>query len=660
MSLPIQDYGLIGDLHTAALVGRDGSIDWLCLPRFDSEACFAGLLGEDRHGHWRIAPADGNSRVRRRYRPDTLVLETEFTVDSGSARLIDCMPPRDCDPVLVRMIEGISGTVDLRMTLGAAFEYGSAEPQVLRHAGAHRIVAGSETLWLFGPAHVRRVGGIAAAELTVSAGDQVPFAVVWRSSRDHPPEPPLVPALIGQTERWWRSWVAGLAYEGEWREAVIRSLITVKALTYAPTGGVVAAPTTSLPQQASGLRNWDYRYCWLRDAAATIPVLLSSGAIGEAVGLLDWMSHAVAGPLRGVQELYGVAGERRLPEIELEWLPGYDGARPVRIGNAATATSALDVFGEVLTARLAVRMAGLNGSHEPWDADEVLGHLESTWRQPDAGIWEVRGPARQFVHSKAMVWAAADAAVKMIERFGDPGPADRWRRLRAEVRADVLDRGYDTGAATFVQAYEKPGADASLLRLGLLGFLPPGDERLRGTVSRAARELDRGGVLLRYEEDPGDSVDGMPPGDGGYLPATFWLAQCTAAMGRASDARQVFTGLLELRNDVGLLSEEYDPLRRRLAGNYPLTASHVALAGTAMALDAPSCRTQRCRLPEAARAPRGPGRRPGTARPRAPRGPGRCSRGLARNGAPSGELASAAGSERPDDEDVYGDHDDRP
>ncbi len=586
MSLPIQDYGLIGDLHTAALVGRDGSIDWLCLPRFDSEACFAGLLGDDRHGHWRIAPADGNSRIRRRYRPDTLVLETEFTVDSGRARLIDCMPPRDGDPVLVRMIEGISGTVDLRMTLGASFEYGSAEPRVHRHAGAHRIVAGSETLWLFGPAHVRRVRGLAAAELTVSQGDKVPFAVVWRSSRDDPPDPPLVPALIDHTERWWRSWAAGLTYEGEWREAVVRSLITVKALTYAPTGGVVAAPTTSLPQQASGARNWDYRYCWLRDAAATIRVLLRSGALGEAVGLLDWMSHAAAGPPRGVQELYGVAGERRLPEIELGWLPGYEGARPVRIGNAATAAPSLDAFGEVLTARLAVRMAGLNGSHDPWDADEVLGHLESMWRQPDAGIWEVRGPARQFVHSKAMVWAAADAAVKMIERFGDPGSADRWRGLRAEVKADVLDRGYDTGAATFVQAYETPGADASLLRLGLLGFLPPGDERLRNTASGLAHKLDRGGVLLRYEQDPGDSMDGMPPGDGGYLPATFWLAQCAAAMGRGAEAREVFTRLLDLRNDVGLLSEEYDPLRRRLAGNYPLTASHVALAETAAALDA--------------------------------------------------------------------------
>jgi GH15 family glucan-1,4-alpha-glucosidase len=590
MSLPIQDYGLIGDLHTAALVGRDGSIDWLCLPRFDSEACFAGLLGEDRHGHWRIAPPGGASRVERRYRPDTLVLETEFTVGSGTARVVDCMPPRESDPVLVRMIEGVSGTVDLRMSLAAAFEYGSAEPRVHREAGAHRIVAGSETLWLFGPAHVRRARGTATAELTVSQGDKVPFAVVWRSSRDDPPEPPLVPALLDQTERWWRDWVAGLSYEGEWREAVIRSLITVKALTYAPTGGLVAAPTTSLPQQASGSRNWDYRYCWLRDAAAAIRVLLRAGALGEAVGLLDWMSHAVAGEPSCVQELYGLAGERRLPEIELEWLPGYEGAQPVRIGNAAAAMPPSDVFAEVLAARLAIRMAGLNGSHDPWDADELLAHLEATWRQPDAGIWEVRGPVRQFVHSKAMLWAAADAAVKMIERFGDPGKADQWRALRAAVKADVFERGYDTGAATFVQAYEHPGADASLLRLGPLGFLPPSDERLRGTVRAIERTLDRGGVLLRYQRDPGDSVDGMPPPDGGYLPATFWLAQCAAMTGRGARARQVFTRLLEIRNDVGLLAEEYDPLRTRLAGNYPLTASHVALAEAAAALDALNAR----------------------------------------------------------------------
>jgi GH15 family glucan-1,4-alpha-glucosidase len=588
MSLAIEDYALIGDLHSAALVGTDGSIDWLCLPRFDSEACFAALLGEDRHGHWRIGPADGGCRVRRRYLADSLVLETEFTVDSGTARLVDCMPPReaDADPVLVRMVEGLSGRVDLRMTLGASFEYGSAQPRIQRLGGGHRIMAGSQALWLFGPVHVRKAQGIATAEFSVSEGARVPFAVVWRNSLQGAPEPPIVPAVIDSTARWWRRWVAALTYQGEWREAVTRSLITLKALTYAPTGGAIAAPTTSLPQQASGYRNWDYRYCWLRDAAATIRVLLGSGALGEAAGLLDWMTHAVAGPPAGVQDLYGVGGERLLPEIELDWLPGYEGAQPVRIGNAAIAEPALDAFGEVLTARLAVRMAGLTGSRNPWDAGAVLDLLESRWREPDAGIWEARGLQRQFVHSKVMVWAAADAAVKMIERFGDPGPADRWRRLRAEVKADVLARGYDTDAATFVQSYERPGPDASLLRLVGSGFLPPGDERLRGTASAIARDLDRGGVLLRHGQDPGDSLDGMPPADGGYLPATFWLARCLAEMGREADARQVFARLLELRNDVGLLSEEYDPLRRRLAGNYPLNASHVALAETAAALDA--------------------------------------------------------------------------
>ncbi len=588
MSLPIQDYALIGDLQSAALVGIDGSIDWLCLPRFDSEACFAALLGEDRHGHWRIGPAAGNGRVRRRYLPDSLVLETEFTEGSGRARLVDCMPPRHGaeDPVLVRMVEGLSGRVDLRMTLGACFEYGSAPPRIQRHAGAACVVAGSQALWLFGPVHVRKAHGLATAEFSVGQGARVPFAVVWRNSRDSAPDPPLVPALIDRTALWWRDWVAGLTYQGEWREAVIRSLITIKALTYAPTGGAVAAPTTSLPQQASGCRNWDYRYCWVRDAAAAIRVLLRCGALGEAADLLEWMTHAVAGPPSGVQNLYGVSGERRLPEIELGWLPGYDGARPVRIGNAATAEPPLDAFGEVLTARLAVRMAGLTGSRDPWEPGDVLDLLESRWREPDAGIWEVRGPLRQFVHSKVMVWAAADAAVKMIERFGDPGPADRWRRLRAEVRADVLERGYDTDALTFVQAYERPGPDPSLLRMARLGFLPPGDERIRSTASAIARDLDSAGVLLRHGPELGDSLDGMPPGDGGYLPATFWLAECLAAMGHGPDARRVFTRLLDLRNDVGLLSEEYDPLRGRLAGNYPLNASHVALAEAAAALDA--------------------------------------------------------------------------
>jgi GH15 family glucan-1,4-alpha-glucosidase len=597
MPLPIQDYALIGDLHTAALVGADGSVDWLCLPRFDSDACFAALLGADRHGHWRIAPSDGSIRVQRRYLPDTLVLETRFATGSGRARLIDCMPPQDAangaDPVLVRMVEGISGTVDLRMTLCPCFEYGSAEPAFQQHPGACRLAAGAAALWLYCPVHVRPAlgGGMASAQLTVGPGDRVPFALIWRGSRDSAPEPPQVPALIDRSRRWWRRWVGGLRYCGEWREAVIRSLITIKALTYAPSGGTVAAPTTSLPQQAAGSRNWDYRYCWLRDAAAATGVLVRCGALAEAAGLHDWMTSAVAGQPSALQDVYGVTGERRLPEIELGWLPGHQGARPVRIGNAAAALPSLGAFGDVLTAHLCARMAGLSGSSaSPWDARELLSLLESAWRQPDPGIWEVRGPPRQFVHSKVMVWAAADAAAALTERFGDPGPARQWRSLCAEVKADVLRRGYHTGAATFVQAYGRAGIDASLLRLARLGFLPPGDRRIRGTVTAVERELDRGSVVLRCQQDPEDSIDGMPPADGGYLPATFWLAQCLAGMGRISQARRVFTRLLALRSDVGLLAEGYDPLRGQLLGNYPLTASHIALAETATVLDALSAR----------------------------------------------------------------------
>jgi GH15 family glucan-1,4-alpha-glucosidase len=585
MSRPIEDYALIGDLHSAALVARDGSVDWLCLPRFDSEACFAALLGDDRHGHWRICPVDGSARVRRRYQSDTLVLETEFSTGSGVIRLTDCMPPRDGDPVLVRMVEGVSGSVDVRMTLAARFEYGSAQPRIHRRGGAYAIAAGPEVLWLFGPVHLRRSGGDATAEFVVQAGQRVPFAAVWRRSRSGTPEPPAVPALIAQTAAWWRDWVAGLDCAGEWRDAVTRSLITIKALSYAPTGGVVGAPTTSLPRLASGASNWDYRYCWLRDIAATLGVLLRAGAHAEAAALLDWMIRAVSGAPGQVQSLYGVAGERRLPEIELDWLPGYEGARPVRIGNAAAAQPQIGSFGEVLTALLTARMAGLSGLGDPWLSEEVLGYLQARWRDPDPGPWEARGPDRQFVHSKMMVWAAADAAIRMIEQFGDAGPGEQWRRLRADVRADVLDRGYHTGGQQFVQSYGSSGPDASLARIPLLGFLPAGDERVTSTLDAIERGLDQGGVLLRYAPELPDSAEPLGPGEPGYLPASFWLAHALALAGRAARARQVFTGLLALRNDVGLLAEAYDPLRGALAGNYPLTASHVALAAAAAALD---------------------------------------------------------------------------
>ncbi len=589
MPRPIDEHALIGDLHSAGLVCRDGSIDWLCLPRFDSQACFAALVGDSRHGYWQIAPEDGAVRVKRGYLHDTLVLETEFTTASGSARLVDCMPPRGLadtggDPMVLRMVEGVSGEVKLRMTLAAGFEYGSAQPQIVRHGDSSCVVAGSEALWLFSPVHLRRRQGVGIAEFSVSQGDQVPFALIWRPAHTGPPVPPLVPALTARTAQWWRDWVAALRYEGDWQEAVIRSLITLKALTYAPTGGLVSAPTTSLPQQPAGSRNWDYRYCWIRDAAAAVDAFIRVRGVGDATAVLNWMIRAVSGLPARVQAVYGLAGEKRLPELELDWLTGYEGARPVRIGNAAAEQFQLTVFGDVLRARLEARMAGMPAVLDPWEPDAVLGFLESRWREPDAGIWQVRGVPRQFVHSKAMVWAAADSAVKMIEQFGDPGPVDRWRRLRDAARAEVLERGYDASRRVFVQRYAAPDLDASLLRLPLIGFLPATDERITGTVDAIAGELNDDGLLRRHVADLLGGVDGVPTGEGAYLPCSFWLAECLARMGRGARARELFGRLLDLRNDVGLLAEQYDPLRGRLTGNFPLAGCHAALVVTAAAL----------------------------------------------------------------------------
>jgi len=586
MSRPIEEYALIGDLHSAALVSRDGSIDWLCLPRFDSAACFAALLGDERSGYWQIAPDGEFTRIRRRYLPDTLVLETEFSTASGAVRLLDCMPPRDGDPVLVRLIEGIRGQVDLRMTLAPRFEYGLTVPQVSHHDGALRMTAGGQSLWLFSPRPARAAGGTLLARFTVAKGDRVPVAVVWRRSHRQAPAPPSSSDVVDRTSGWWRAWVAGLSCGDEWRDAVVRSLITVKALSYPPTGGLLAAPTTSLPMQASGTRNWDYRFCWIRDAAAGLDAFLSAGATREATSLLTWLSQAMSGPASQAQPAYRVSGERLMPELELDWLPGYEGARPVRIGNAAAARRQLATLGYLLRARLAARAAGLPVPAGPPD-DSIVSFLEARWQEPDTGIWEIRAPPRQFVHTKAMIWAAADAAIKMIECYGGRGPLDRWGRLRAAVRADLLRRGYDQERNTFVQRYGSPAVDASLLQLPLLGFLPADDPRMAGTVQTVARELDDSGTLLRYQAHPPADEDGLPAGEAGYLPASFWLAQCLAAAGQAAPARQVFTGLLELRNDVGLLSAGYDPLRRRFAGNHPLAGAHIGLVSAARALGLP-------------------------------------------------------------------------
>ncbi len=556
MSRPIEDYALIGDLQSAALVSRNGSIDWLCLPRFDSEACFAALLGDERHGYWQIAPAREITRVRRRYRPGTLILETEFTTASGVVRLTDCMPPRGADPVIIRLVEGVAGRVDMRMTLAARFEYGLTLPRVRQQDAARRIVAGGQSLWIFSPLEVRAPEGDLVARFGVGEGDRVPVAAVWRPSHLRAPGPPPASALIEQTAVWWRDWVASLGRvdqgAGEWQEAVIRSLITLRALCYAPTGGLVAAPTTALPQQACGVRNWDYRYCWTRDAADAVQAFLAAGADQEAGQLLSWLGHAVGGPPAQVQAVYRVTGERRMPEIEADWLPGYENAQPVRIGNAAAGLPQLGTFGDALRARLAARAAGLrpagNGLYETGpaetgpgetgpdemgaaDSEAVLSFLESRWPEPDAGIWEVRAPPRQFTHSKATIWAAADSAVKMIESFGDSGPLRRWRRLRSAVRASVLERGYNLDRNTFTEYYGSAAVDASLLRLPGLGFVPAADPRMAGTVQAIRRELDDSGVLLRYLTHPPADSDGLPPGEAGYLPGSFWLAQVLAAAG---------------------------------------------------------------------------------------------------------------------------------
>lgn len=584
MPAAIEEYALVGDLHTAALISRDGSIDWLCLPRFDSEACFAALLGDERNGHWQIAPAGAAGRVRRRYLPGTLVLETEFATASGTVRVADCMPLRGPDPVLIRLVDGVSGRVDMRMTLAPRFEYGQTIPRVRRHGGATQLTGGAHTLWLFSPVRVSTEGGAVQARFCVAAGDQVPMAAVWRPAHRPAPDRPAASALAAQTARWWQAWVAGLRCRGEWRDAVTRSLITLKALSYEPAGSLLAAPTTSLPQQPAGVRNWDYRYCWIRDAAAGLDAFLATGADREAGRLLGWLEDAVAGPAAQAQPVYRVAGERRIPELNADWLPGYHGAQPVRLGNAAAGRAELGTFGYLLRARLAGRAAGLPGLPGPGEPAGLLRFLEARWQQPDAGIWEMRAPPQHFVHSKAMVWAAADAAVTMIDRFGDPEPAGGWHRLRAQVHADVLDRGFDLDRRSFTQRYGAASVDAALLQLPLLGFLPADDPRLTGTIEAIGRELDDSGVLLRYQPQGPADADGLPPSAVGYLPGSFWLARCLAAAGRPAQARAVFTAVLELRNDVGLLAEGYDPLRRRFAGNHPLAAAHSELISTAVAL----------------------------------------------------------------------------
>ncbi|WP_457027907.1 glycoside hydrolase family 15 protein [Kitasatospora sp. P5_F3] len=585
MAGPIEDYALLGDLQTAALVGRDGSVDWLCLPRFDSPSCFAGLLGTDRHGGWRLAPSTGGPCTERRYHPASLVLESVWHTPTGSVRVTDFMPRRDRLPRLVRIVEGLSGTVRIRGELRLRFNHGRIEPWV-RRTDHHRIaVAGPDSAWLRVPTGVHTWGedGATVSEFTVRPGEQVPFVLTWQPS--HRTDTPRVdPAeLLSRTLAGWQSWADGLRYQGPYREQVLRSLITLKALTYDPTGGIVAAPTASLPEHPGGERNWDYRFCWLRDSSMTLAALLRGGFRDEAAAWRKWLLRAIAGDPGDLQAVYGVAGERTLPETSADWLPGYRDSTPVRFGNAAVRQLQLDVYGEVLdTLELAYR-AGIPMERKVWGLlRSLMDFLALHWREPDEGLWEVRGCRRQFVHSKVMVWVAADRAVRLAEATGLPAPVQQWRTLRDTVHAEVCEHGYDARRGIFVQSYGAEELDAATLFIAKSGFLPPDDPRLVRTVDAVRTELDQDGFVRRYRAAP--DTDGLPGTEGAFLACSFWLADALALTGRRAEARELFERSLAVANDLGLLAEEYDPVSGRQLGNAPQAFTHVALVNTAFGL----------------------------------------------------------------------------
>jgi GH15 family glucan-1,4-alpha-glucosidase len=577
----IEDYGLLGDTQTAALVSRDGSIDWLCLPRFDSGAAFAKLLGTEEHGCWRLAPSGAITGTRRGYHGETLVLETEMDTDDGTVRIIDFMPPRGEAPDVVRIVEGISGSVPMRMDLRIRFDYGQVVPWVRREDGALVATAGPDSCWLRTPVETRGEDLATVAEFAIGEGERMPFVLTWQESHRPAPRPVHADNALKQTLEYWAEWVGQCTYDGEWREAVIRSLITLKALTYAPTGGIVAAPTTSLPEKLGGVRNWDYRFCWLRDATLTLQALMYAGFEIEARDWRRWLLRAIAGNPEKTQIMYGVAGERRLTEYIADWLPGYDG-NPVRIGNEAVDQFQLDVYGEVMDALYQARTTGFGTGKSTWALQKALMKVVAErWTEPDEGIWEVRGGAQHFTHSKLMAWVAADRAVRSVERFGLDGPLEDWRTLRENIKQDILTRGYDADRGTFTQYYGSRELDAALLMIPIVGFLPADDERVRGTLAAIEKELLVDGFVLRYTQDRSSEQDGLPPGEGAFLACTFWLADNYSLQGRDEEAAETFERLLALRNDLGLLSEEYDTGSRRLVGNFPQAFSHVPLINTA-------------------------------------------------------------------------------
>ncbi|MET7763860.1 glycoside hydrolase family 15 protein [Streptomyces sp. NPDC005355] len=587
MAQRIDDYALIGDHQTAALISREGSIDWLCLPRFDSAACFAALLGDSDNGHWRLAPKGAGACTRRDYLDDSLVLESVWETESGTVKVIDFMPQRDRAPDLIRIVEGVSGSVEMQGVLRLRFDYGNVIPWVRRDDGHRIAVAGPDSVWLRSEPEVHTYGKdfSTRSEFTVSAGEQVAFVLTWHPS--HEPRPRLVDPYTSLRSSLadWRAWAARCRYEGPYRDAVVRSLITLKALTYAPTGGIVAAPTTSLPELLGGVRNWDYRYCWLRDSTLTLNALLCAGYREEASAWRDWLLRAIAGDPAELQIMYGLGGERRLPEQELSWLEGYEHSAPVRIGNGAVSQHQLDVYGEVLDSFHLARASGLACPPHAWRLQSALmDFLESAWRDPDEGLWEVRGPRRHFVHSKVMAWVAADRAVRTIEAHPElSGDVDRWRAMRDAVHREVCEKGYDPARSTFTQSYGSTELDAATLLIPRVGFLPATDPRVIGTIDAVRRELSEDGLIRRYTTDS-SNVDGLPGSEGAFLACSFWLADALQLTGRHKDARALFERLLSLRNDVGLLAEEYDPASGRQLGNFPQAFSHIGLVGTALTL----------------------------------------------------------------------------
>jgi GH15 family glucan-1,4-alpha-glucosidase len=581
----LEDYGFIGDTQTAALIGISGSIDWLCLPRFDSGAAFAALLGGEGNGCWQLSPAQAATKARHIYRPDTLILETEFETNRGAVRITDCMPVTQSNPSVVRIVEGIDGTVDMEMKLIVRFDYGITVPWVSRQKAELVIVAGPNALVLRSDVQTRGKELSTVAEFTVAKGERKSFVLSWFPSNQNLPTT-LDPArAVEETQTFWEAWVSRCTYRGKWRDLVVRSLVTLKALTYGPSGGIVAAATTSLPEQLGGARNWDYRACWLRDATLALHVLLESGFAEEASAWIKWLLRAIAGDPDRMRVEYGLCGERPLFEFELEHLPGYEKSRPVRVGNAAANQFQLDVYGEVLDTMHLARKSGVEAGMSSWPLQRhLVEFVAKKWREPDSGLWEVRGPRRQFTHSKVMAWVAIDRAVKAVEQFGLEGDLKAWKNLRNSIHGDVCANGYNPRRKAFTQYYGSNNLDASLLVIPLVGFLPASDERIRSTIELIQKELVMDGFVFRYRPDDSAQTDGLLSGEGSFLLCSFWLVDCLYLLGRSREAYRLFVRLSSVCSELGLLSEEYHPSKGRQLGNFPQTIAHVGLINSALSL----------------------------------------------------------------------------